>query len=283
MARFGSKAHKKSAAHQQGSHADVPTKKKKQENDPKKKLFAVGVVVFGVLMALGMMLPSLAPIFSHQEQERAAQDAQKEVNDKKSSDSSSDSKSDSEHSDSSSDDKNTSKDSSDPQQVLQGFADRYEDKLKADPKDLAALLNLGNTYLSMGQRKISESKDGVVPQEAVDVLIKAVSTYDQYLQLNDSNAVRANRAMALHYMGSNDKAKDSLQAIVDRDDSFAPAYVDLGIIAAAAGSTDDALSYYQKALNADPDDQYGTKSMVNARIMMLTSLKNSKEGDDSSK
>lgn len=277
MARSGSKTHKKSAAAAHTSVAHTSAKKKKKETDPKKKLFAVGVVVFGVLMALGMMLPSLAPIFSHQEQERAQADAQKEVNDKKDSKDSSDSSNDDSSDENANDNSDKSNNKKDPQKVLQGFVDRYQEKLKSDPKDLAALLNLGNTYLALGQSKIEATSDKILSQDAIDPLVNAVTTYDKYLEINDSDAVRSNRAMALHFMGQEDKARESLKAVVERNDSFAPAYVDLGIIEAAAGNNDAALEYYQQALNADPDDQYGEKSMVNARITMLTALKSKKD------
>lgn len=229
-----------------------------QAKDRKKKWFEVGVVVFGVLMALGMMLPSLAPIFSHQAQQQAQKDAQDQAKSTQEDDGSVDKSTSGKSQDASTDVK-------DEFSVL---IDRYEARLKKDDHDLAALLNLGNAYFARGQAARGKVQSDSDKQNVAQCFAKAQSYFDAYLALKDSKAVRVNKAMCTFYQGDASSAQQQIQSILDQGD-YAPAWVNLGIIYESQGNKSEAKSSFQKAKDADSHNEYGIATLANTHLMRL--------------
>lgn len=229
-----------------------------QAKDRKKKWFEAGVVVFGVLMALGMMLPSLAPIFSHQAQQQAQKDAQDKAKSAQEHDGNTDKSTSGESQD-------TSTDVKDEFSVL---IDKYEARLKKDDHDLAALLNLGNAYYSRGQLAFNKAKTTQDKQAAASSFAKAQSYFDSYLTLKGSKAVRVSKAMCAFYQGDAASALQQIQTVLDQGD-YAPAWANLGIIYELQGNKSEAKSSFQKAKDADPHNDYGIATLASTHLMRL--------------
>ena len=226
--------------------------------DGKKKWFEAGVVVFGVLMALGMMLPSLAPIFSHQAQQQSQKDAQDKAKSAQEHDGNTDKSTSGESQD-------TSTDVKDEFSVL---IDKYEARLKKDDHDLAALLNLGNAYYSRGQLAFNKAKTTQDKQAAASSFAKAQSYFDSYLTLKDSKAIRVSKAMCAFYQGDAASALQQIQTVLDQGD-YAPAWANLGIIYELQGNKSEAKSSFQKAKDADPHNDYGIATLASTHLMRL--------------
>ena len=261
---------KSAASHRRQQHAQKlqeeqdkrrPKSPEQQAKDRKKKWFEVGVVVFGILMALGMMLPSLAPIFSHQAQQQSEKEAQDQA--QKSKDKNKDADASSNTSDTSS-----SSSTSSAQDEFSALIDKYEARLKKDDHDLAALLNLGNAYFARGQVALGKAQSDSDKQKVAQFFAKAQSYFDAYLALKDSKAVHVNKAMCAFYQGDAASAQQQIQSILDQGD-YAPAWVNLGIIYELQGKKDEAQSAFQKAKDADEHNEYGIASLADMHLMRL--------------
>ena len=235
------------------------TELKRERN---KKLTGIAVGIFAVIMALSMMLPSLTYIFGNnaaEPQEEVTQAADAE--------------------EASPDDAATDED------VPTGIAavdanyatvvDPLEAKLKDNPQDLATLLNLGNDYMSWASTAGAYATDDEGVAHVNDLFGKAIGYFDQYLQLNDSPAVKVNRALCVYYSGSTDQAIADLEALTTEESGYGPAWANLGMLYENEGSTDEARAAYQKAVEADPDDEYGAKSYANRRLASMSASSSS--------
>ena len=259
---------KLAASHRRQQHAQKlqeeqdkrrPKSPEQQAKDRKKKWFEVGVVVFGILMALGMMLPSLAPIFSHQAQQQSEKEAQDQA--KKSKEKDADTSSNTS-------DTSSSSSTSSAQDEFSALIDKYEARLKKDDHDLAALLNLGNAYFARGQVALGKAQSDSDKQKVAQFFAKAQSNFDAYLALKDSKAVRVNKAMCAFYQGDAASAQQQIQSILDQGD-YAPAWVNLGIIYELQGKKDEAQSAFQKAKDTDEHNEYGIASLADMHLMRL--------------
>lgn len=225
------------------------------------------IIIFAVLMAGSMMLPSLVSIFGTQN--TSSQDTNAQSSDTSSS------------SDSSSDSQDGQDESSDASlegvpENLKSTASSYqpvisslEAKLDQDPKNLAAILNLAQNYMSWGYTSLRSSSTDEETSYSQGLLKTAISYYDQYLALNDSSAAKVDRALCEYYLGENDAAQSDLEALTQADASYGPAWANLGMLYESAGDTDKATDAYQKAIDADADDAYGAKSFATQRLVSL--------------
>jgi len=228
--------------------------KRQQAKERKKKITAVAIGVFAVIMALSMMLPSLTYIFGNndqpvQEEQEADQDAQTETED------------------------------SEETETLTGVdlvdsnyaavVDPLEAKLAENPKDLATLLSLGNNYMSWASEASAYAADDAGTAHVNELYQQAIDYFDQYLKLNDSAVVKANRAMCLFYSGDADAALKALQKLTKEAPDYGPAWANIGLIREYQGDLDAAKEAYQKAIEADPNDEYGAKSYANRRLAAM--------------
>lgn len=224
----------------------------------------VALTVFAVLMALSMMLPSLAAI----------------VGNSGSSDSSS--QADSQSADSGSDSSDSSSDSSDSTDAVTKADEKYqplvsslEQKLSSDSQNLATLLNLGKDYMAWGVTVRYSATTDDATSHANELLEKAVSYYDQYLGLKDSGAVRVDRALCKYYEGDTTAATSALEQLTQDMPDYGPAWANLGMLYESAGSTDQARQAYEKAQETDADDEYGAKTYATQRISSMDSASSS--------
>lgn len=254
------------------------------------------IIIFAVIMALSMMLPSLASFFSagseqsEQEQEAgedATQDATSESTDAEGDESSDEQADDAaaEGDDASADDAKESEDGKAAEEAADGVPDnetlkslaeqnaakveRYEKRLAEDPNNLAALLNLGQTYMNWGYSATYSSTTDEESAYSHGLLDKAVDCFDRYLALNDSKAVRVDRALCKYYAGDTDGAIKALKKVADDNPDFPLAWANLGMLYETQYDTKKASEAYRKAVETDPDDEYGAYSYANQRLISL--------------
>ena len=229
----------------------------------------VALTVFAVLMALSMMLPSIAAIVSS----GSASDS--------SSDSSQSQASSSDSQDSSSGDDSTSSSSDAVAQAdekYQPLVDALETKLSSDSQNLATLLNLGKDYMAWGVTVRYSGSTDASTSHANELLEKAISYYDQYLALKDSGAVRVDRALCQYYEEETSEATAALEQLTQDMPDYGPAWANLGMLYESAGNSDQAREAYQKAQEADADDEYGAKTYATQRISAMDSAASSSAG-----
>lgn len=241
----------------------------------------VVIVIFAVIMALAMMLPSFASVVASNNQDAAQQEAQNSSND---ANSSSDNSNDSSSSNDSADDAAATEG---VPEGLQSLAKQYysrnqtlESKLDDDPNNLAALLNLAQNYMNWGYQARSQSNTDEETTYSKGLLDQAISYFDRYLALNDSNSAKVDRALCQYYEGDTDAALTALQQITTDSPDFAPGWANLGLLYENAGETDQAKDAYQKAADADPNDEYGAKTFANQRLVQITASQSQNSSSD---
>ena len=226
----------------------------------------IAIAVIAVVMALSMMLPSLSSIFSGSSSSTTTDQ------------SSSADASTSESTSSSSSDSSSSSSSTSTTSTVDTIDSEYktlvaslESKLANDPNNLATLLNLGRDYMQWGYQVVYNGTTDADTTHGNDLLDKAISYFDQYLALNDSNSVKVDSALCLLYKGDTSGAISALQQITTDSPDYGPAWANLGLAYEISGDSTSALSAYQQAETTDADDEYGAKSYAEKRIASINS------------
>ena len=254
------KSTNKKSKKQQKAATDAPQNSAEQRS----RAIRIIVIVLAVVTALSILLPSLSAIVSV-------------------------------FSDSSSTDTTlTSDDSSDDDEeeeetTVATIDAQYEDdeaellaSLEEDPTNLAVLLNLGELYVEWAQTASDYAESDEDTEHIYELYTSAITYYDQYLELYDSDYVVVQRAVALFERGDTQTAVDALLAhMEDAGASYPPLYVTLGNFYEELGETDLAISYYEQAVELDPDDAYGSLTEAEERLEELTESDEDEEDSDS--
>lgn len=156
--------------------------------------------------------------------------------------------------------------------------DALETKLSSDSQNLATLLNLGKDYMAWGVTVRYSGSTDASTSHANELLEKAISYYDQYLALKDSGAVRVDRALCQYYEEETSEATAALEQLTQDMPDYGPAWANLGMLYESAGNSDQAREAYQKAQEADADDEYGAKTYATQRISAMDSAASSSAG-----
>lgn len=163
----------------------------------------------------------------------------------------------------------------------EGFVSNLEARLAESPEDKATLLSLGKYCSAWASGVKSAATTDEETAHANELFDKAVGYYDQYLALEDSNAVRVSRALCLYDKGDLDGARAALEELTAAAADYAPAWKTLGMVYEDLGDTEAAISAYEKASEADPNDEYGAKTYADQRISALqSSTDEGEEGTD---
>ena len=221
----------------------------------------VALTVFAVLMALSMMLPSIAAIVGTSSSQDSSSQSQ-----------SADSGSSADSSD------GTTDAVAQADEKYQPLVDALETKLSSDSQNLATLLNLGKDYMAWGVTVRYSGSTDASTSHANELLEKAISYYDQYLALKDSSAVRVDRALCQYYEEETSEATAALEQLTQDMPDYGPAWANLGMLYESAGNSDQAREAYQKAQEADADDEYGAKTYATQRISAMDSAASSSAG-----
>lgn len=219
----------------------------------KSRLTKIAVIVFAVIMALSMMLPSLASIFTSDSADQASGETSEEA--------------DSGGSDA------TSAETTSMATVDATYTSEVNDllaRVEEDENDLAALLNLGNDYLQWAYTASFYASTDEENAHVTELYDNAIEYYDRYLALNDSNAAAVDRALAQYYKGDVDGAIAYLEERAQGAGAeYGPVWANLGMMYESQSRTDDAENAYNMAMQTDPDDEYGAYSYASERLASL--------------
>lgn len=240
--------------------ASKPRVSTKKRGNPRGIITTIVIVVFAVVMALAMMLPSFATVFASSESS----------NSNNSTNSSSDNESDSD------DDSTTNSESVDG--VFSTYSDEItslESKLSDDPDNLAYLYNVGKEYMDCAY-SASQYASGDTDTERVDEYYQnAMDYFDRYLALNDSDAVKVDRALCQLYKGDTSSSIAAFEQITTDSPDYGPAWANLGLAYETSGDTTSAINAYNKAKETDPDNEYGAYSYAVTRLNYIQSEESS--------
>lgn len=152
-------------------------------------------------------------------------------------------------------------------ETYQGYVDDLEEKVAANPEDKDSLLSLGRYYASWGSNVSMLASTDDETSHANDLLDHAIDCFDRYLELEDSNEVRVDRALCLYYQEDVSGAVSALEELTQGGGAdYAPAWSTLGSLYATRGDYDDAKAAYQRAIELDPDDEQGVKSSAESAL-----------------
>lgn len=219
----------------------------------------VVIVLFAVLMALSLMLPSLQAIFSSNKSDDSSSAQQ-----------------------SSASDSGTNSNIAKADDKYGEAVKSLEEKYASDSQNLATLLNLGKDYMTWGTYVRYYGTADADTTHANDLLGKAVKYYDEYLALKDSNAVRVDKALCAYYQQDGTSALQQMRDLTASAPDYGPAWANLGMLYEASGDNDSAKAAYAKAQQTDPDDEYGAKSYATQRLQSMESAQNSSSSADGS-
>lgn len=148
--------------------------------------------------------------------------------------------------------------------------DQLEGQYEADPSNPSALLNLANGYFDWGVAAMGVAADDEDAGHVADLFNHAIERYDEYLEANPgSKSVEVDRAISIFYAGDADRAIATLEEFTAADDSFGPAWANLGMFYESAGRAQDARAAYERAVACDPDDAYGVRTYAQQRLDAL--------------
>lgn len=245
-----------------------------QKPDRRRIVMTVVVIVFAVLMAVSLMLPSLAQVFSsNTERQRAEEEAAAAAAAAAQGSGSSAS---------------TSYDLSSVDGIMQAYSTsiaEQEAKVAEDPENLAHLLNCGQVYMTCGYNAaqyVTSDSDG---EKVISCFKSAENYFDQYLALKDSSAVKVNHGLCELYQGNVyialnnqdaalthvQQAITELKQVTSDDPDYGPGWANLGLAYEAIGDNESAVAAYGKAQQADPNDEYGSRSFATTRISQIES------------
>lgn len=231
----------------------------------KKRMREIIIVLFAILMGVSMMTPSLAGIFGNG---AAQQQEQQQDQDQQSSTTSTDT--------------STATGVAAVDEKYQPLVNDLEAKLNDDPNSLATLLGLGNGYMQWGYEVSATATTDQDKQHSQDLLAKAQDYYNQYLALNDSDVVRVHIALCKLYGGDTSGAQADLETLTQNHPDFGLAWANLGLVYEREGDTSKATDAYNKAKEADPNDEYGAKSFAEQRLKAINTQNSSGTGSSTS-
>ena len=236
------------------------------------------IAVFAVIMALSMTLPSLAPIFASSAENDDQGEAQTEQTDDATTEEegeSDDANADENAKENAEDDTYAGVPDNDSlRSLVDQNADevkKFEERLEKDPKNLAALLNLGQIYMNWGY---SAQYSGTTDEEkdyANGLLNKSVEYFDQYLAIEDSDAVKVQRLSSLYYLGNTQESLDAMKQITEEKPDYPLAWAHLGLFYEWQYDQTNALAAYKKASETDPNNEYGVKDFAEEHIQSINS------------
>ena len=258
------------------------------------------IVLFAVIMALSMMLPSLASFFASSSTESAqteekAEETTEEKTDAKTADDAEGASDESaegaedaaekgdeqaEAGDAEAEDKQETTEYAGGavpnNETLKTYAEKnskrildYVARLEEDPDNLAALLNVAQSYMSWGYNAQYVSQNDEEKAYSNGLVNKAVEYFDRYLALHDSKSVRVDKDLCLYYLDRADEAVADLEAFSEESPDYPLVWANLGMLYEMRGETERANEAYKKAAETDPDNTYGAKDYANGRIIDL--------------
>jgi len=133
-------------------------------------------------------------------------------------------------------------------------AQQLESALKDDPKNVNALIQLGNLYYDWGQNEVDTKGDTAQPE---DKWIRAINYYNQALEIDPKNVnIRVDMANLMRFTGRADEAISQYRTAIKQDPKHVQARINL--ISALGQQKEDykaAISEYEALLRVAPDQK----------------------------
>lgn len=243
----------------------------------KKRTKEIAVAVFAVIIGVSMMLPSLAYIFTGHGPSGQGSNSSQSSDSTNSSESAGDDGG-------STDSGNTDSSNEGAKNDIASIDDRYhktisslEDKLASatdDTSKLPTLLGLGDDYLQWALAASRQASDDAGKAHVSELYGKAIDYYKQYLAINDSGAVKVKISQCQLYSGDTDAAVQTLEALTQASPDYGPAWVYLGVTYVQKGDNTKAINALKRAEAADPNDEYGAKTLAQKYEEYLASRSN---------
>ncbi len=233
------------ARYQKQQEELAAAKSGKRKRDAKE----IAVIVISVIVALGLMLPSLAQIFAQPQTQSIPTTIEGY------------------------------------QERYQPLVDQLQGELEADPTNADAELQLANTYFEWGSYARMFAGDDEFRAEVERVFGEAKSAYAKYVELlgstdsEEAKQAEVSEALCSYYTGDTGTAIKDLTELAESTD-FAPAWANLGMIYAAEGATNTAIECYEKGAAADPDNALDVKEYCEQQIESLTASADEGETTD---
>ena len=226
------RATKQGQQYKKNRKAPVQQQKKQEGLSTSSK---VVITVFAVLMALSMMIPSLAGIFGKTDQTTAPASIEEL---------------DSRYSE---------------------VTEPLEKKLASNPDDMDTTLSLAETYMSWGYNVSYMATVDAETSHANELFAKAMSLFDAYIAANPdtSGQAKVDRALCLLYSGDTGNALSAMKTITEEDPENAIAWANLGLLYEINGDSDSARTAYEAAIEHDPDNAQGAKTYASSRLLSL--------------
>lgn len=142
----------------------------------------------------------------------------------------------------------------------------------ANPQDPSSLLNLANGYFDWGMAAMGHAKTDDDRAHTAELFQDAVGAYDAYLDAAPgSKTAFVDRSICIFYGGDHARAISELEGFVKKDDTFGPAWANLGMFYEAELRVDDARRAYEKAVETDHDDAFQVKTFAEQHLSQLAS------------
>jgi tetratricopeptide (TPR) repeat protein len=127
--------------------------------------------------------------------------------------------------------------------AIKAQQDTYQGIIKNNPKDVQALVGMGNSYFDMAS--ITENPDDYR---------KAVDFYRKALDIDPNKpSVRTDMAAAYDFLGATDMAKQELNKVIKDNPEFYQAYFNMGVIIfKTEGNLPSAKTYFEKTVELAP-------------------------------
>lgn len=228
------------ARNQERLYQEVTAKDKKKRG-PKE----IAVIIISVIVALSLMLPSLALIFGQGTS-------------------------------------STTQGESIPtsfeglEERYQPVVDQYQADLDADPDDANAEYRLGTAYFEWASYArffagTDEQKEQV--DEMFSSATKALTTFIEQqggYTTNTAKQAAVSKALCAFYQDDAAQAIEQLQTLGDETD-YAPAWANLGMVYESEDDDAKAIAAYEKGIAADPDGGLSARSYCEERIKAIKS------------
>lgn len=155
--------------------------------------------------------------------------------------------------------------------LFQPRADQLEKKVADDPTNMEDTLSLAQLYMNWGYNVSYLASVDAETSHANELFSKAMALYDTYIASGAEDVAQAkvDRALCLLYSGENSAALSSLKEITEEYPDNAIAWANLGLLYEISGDTDSALTAYETAIAADPDNEQGAKTYASERMLAL--------------
>ena len=135
---------------------------------------------------------------------------------------------------------------------------QLETALKNDPKNLNALIQLGNLYYDWGQNEVDTKGETAQPEGK---WVKAIEYYGQALKITPANAdVRTDMGTALFYLGDSDKALAEFEKSLSYRPNHPNTLFNTGIVKwQGKNDAKGAIASWEKLLRENPNFQDAQK------------------------